>query len=414
MWGPKKAAQFTPSRSIATTIDVPMDAEDVSLLQYAYSNEYFRSEYTAGVLSRTFAFIYGTSISSESLRHAVLAHAAYSRLESCSVDKHISRVRQHLIRKRYSSLNEGDLFAVYLLGMLSALRGKPEEFVCHLRGFLSIMKVLRSNDAPAELSMFWPLARRQFVMCGSWLSDESMMWFWQESQQVIGSPTITQTGKYCRFWAMETGNPDRAPCWSLIDSLCQIYTILRRCLRAAAERQSKNCSGLDANVVPLLSDLKDLLYSDIQGEVIKYESRVKAEIRNGTSDRSTDAYEITLMYRIICFLVVLLEAPSILASLKLSVKSALEITSLLRYFYPWYVAPTQDWLYHQILSISWLAGLAFSWEEFPESKRSRIGHCANDESFEMDCGNSRGKRRELSHGGRTEEILGFQDSTDSF
>lgn len=321
-----------------------------------------------------FAAVYGPSISSISLRHAVLAIAAFSRSRRSSgtsalMEKQVSRVYQQLSKQKHSSLNEGDLLAVYLLGMLSALRSKPDEFLCHLRGFASIMKILGKSYASAELSIFWPMARLQFLRYGSGLSDDNLLWFWQESQRVVGSPNTTQTGKYCKFWATEMGTPDKGLSWALIDTLFQSYTILRRCLRTTANRQSNECLGLDINTASILSDLKDVLYSDIQVQVTMFENLVKEEIRNGSDrDCNIDAYEITLMYRIICFLVTLLEAPTVFGALGPSFKSALEIVSLLKYFYPRYYDATHEWLHPQILSISWVAGLAFSWEEFPESK----------------------------------------------
>ena len=143
-------------RHIPTAIETDRNEDDISLLQYAYSDSNFRSEFTAGALARTFAYVYGMKISSESLQHAFLA-VAFSRPETLagSVDEHVSRVYRHLIKKPDRTMNEGDLFAVYLLGMLGALRCRPNEFTCHLQGFASILKLLRNNnDASAELLMF--------------------------------------------------------------------------------------------------------------------------------------------------------------------------------------------------------------------------------------------------------------------
>jgi hypothetical protein len=62
---------------------------------------------------------------------------------SHKVEKQMSRAYAQLLQKGKIALMEEDLVAVYFLGMLGALRGSSVEFVCHLQGFASIMKILK-------------------------------------------------------------------------------------------------------------------------------------------------------------------------------------------------------------------------------------------------------------------------------
>ena len=73
--GPKAAARVEPSRPIPTAEDAVIRAEDVLLLDYAYSNEDL-SHAWAKSLFRVMATQYGPNISSLPLRHTMLALCA--------------------------------------------------------------------------------------------------------------------------------------------------------------------------------------------------------------------------------------------------------------------------------------------------------------------------------------------------
>ena len=261
---------------------------------------------------------------------------------------------------------EEDLLAGYFLGMFGAMTGKDEEFVCHLRGFVSILRILERSYTSADLVILWPIARRQFAMFGSGVSHEIMVQFRQESRQVLGPPTMRQTQKYCHFWADTMGVVENREVWGVIDSLFQIYLMLRRCLRLAAVSQSNNRPGLRVDAASLLTDVKDVLIPSAEVYVEKYEKLLKDHLRKGSPVWCIEAYEATFLYHTICLLVTLLESPSILDAFSTSFTPALAIASLAKHLYPVYTYPTHEWLYPQIISCCWIAGLAFSWDEFPE------------------------------------------------
>lgn len=151
--GPKTASRLPLSRQIPTQIDATIAAEDVLLLQYAYSVKDLRT----ATYFKQLALVYGTAISHRSLRHAILAYAA-SELPPDTfrqkMEYHKSRVCGILIQKlnRPENICDADVFATCVLAWTAWWFWSGSEFLAHAKGCLSMLAFLSESSKERPLS----------------------------------------------------------------------------------------------------------------------------------------------------------------------------------------------------------------------------------------------------------------------
>jgi hypothetical protein len=153
--GEKTAARLSPSRPVPTAIDAVLPPEDGLLLSFVYSGEKTSSQFTG--LCRVFATEYGAAISSESLRHAMLARAAIYLPPADFSQRHEHHKQsawRALIKKTQNqeAINEADVFASCLLAAIAWRNQSNEERLIHHRGCLTLMNILAKQSAQRPVS----------------------------------------------------------------------------------------------------------------------------------------------------------------------------------------------------------------------------------------------------------------------
>jgi len=308
LWGPKKEGQVSPSRPIPTPIDSVVDPNDVVLLQYAYDDEIY-ANLASAALFRTFSIVYGPSLSSVSLRYAVLACTEFClRRPDIEVDDHINSASRALITKDPTGFREADLFAIYLLAALGTCRGRMKEFKIHFQGFMSAIEHLQ-NTRLFDMSVFWPFARNDLIWHAVCLEEDDMdiLDALVQSRHYVRPPTLSQTKDYCRELERTQNNPNVVSHWSLMDSVSQIQIILWQCMRATINRQSRGHHGVDDSVAFLINEIHEIVASDemIQ-EVTEQESNF------GLEEDDWWKWLVCLLYRVSRYSLALLESVSVM------------------------------------------------------------------------------------------------------
>ena len=156
-----------PVWALPTPDDAIIKPEDGILFEYIYSDDFF-DEYSVWVvvrLLRLFRAGYGGTIPSLSLRHAILAFAAYvipsaAACES-TVIEHKSKAFRALISKTAQSIDDADLFATCLLSSISM--ESDDEDATHIQGMLSILNILYSSTRRSMAQDIFACFRPIFV-----------------------------------------------------------------------------------------------------------------------------------------------------------------------------------------------------------------------------------------------------------
>jgi hypothetical protein len=228
------------SRRPPTPIDEVIPSRDQLLLQFAFSDRFaFSSGIIIGGLLRLLSVSFSPSIKSKPLRHATLAFAA-AVVPSHDYASFAERVEEHsdlaskALRKKTSlDLDEGDLFAVCLLTVLSCIHRDPDKFQIHLGGVIAIMKELQSKAANAgtrnNLATFWPLAR-DIIMNESRNvhgTNCAALKFCNVSQQIMGPQNFRDRTIY--FSELFGVASDQLRFYTYYDCIWQYSILLRRC-----------------------------------------------------------------------------------------------------------------------------------------------------------------------------------------
>lgn len=315
------------------------------------------------LLFRKLAFTFGSSISCESLRQAMLAHNAFCLERDTATQSHTARSRQALISKRHSAFHEGDLLATYLLAILNARRRNPQELFIHLQGFLYTLQHLRQERPSAKSSIFVRMAVQDLIWHAGALDDAAFLKFWRDIRAIMGPPTRHQCETYITEFA--NGDKSRVRLWSLTEFLWPTFCFLKRCLRYTVYKQSKNLFDLDGPVTKMIEEVKGLM------EELKV-PRTASQYEDEMGCVGVDRYQKWLawfpcfIYHVSCFSVSLLQAPSILIGIEAAAERE-ELGRLIGFLADDFerFCPS-DW-YQPGLSIFWLAGLVSPSTKFPES-----------------------------------------------
>src|SRR5277367_2178661 len=253
LWGPKRTAALELSISGNTTAielsrpltqyDRSIDSKGVMLLQYCYSEEFWRvSKPMPCQLIRLFSSVYGAAVVHLSLRHAILNYVSLFRgLEAESLEHNICANFQ-LQRKlsRPDTLDEGDLFVPLLLAISEILEKKEDDITTHMSGFMAIMEVLFNrvggNIKSYELSVFWPLVRD---MLGSFVGVAD---FADRCRHLLGVSCLAQVKEYTEALScvsrIET-DPSLYAGLQVV-AMMQEWTTLRRLVRSKVSVEPGN------------------------------------------------------------------------------------------------------------------------------------------------------------------------------
>ena len=157
-WGPKRESGSTPSWAVGPPDDAIVKPEDRLLFQYAYSDELFqdKSSWTLLRLMRKFIAGYGGTLSSPSLRHAILALAAH-KLPAAQFGEQETKHTQNAIialrKKTVNTVDDSDLLATLILSNTARTRN---EHLIHRNGMLACLNILLSTRT---------VVRQEIVAC---------------------------------------------------------------------------------------------------------------------------------------------------------------------------------------------------------------------------------------------------------
>src|SRR5271170_7437263 len=279
-----------------------------------------------------------------------------------SIELHLDRADRAL--RTRPTYNEADLFAAYLLAAVNARRGNLTHFKVHLLGFAAILEELKNGEHLAldSLSVFWSYARNDLIWHGRSVGDDVVLRFWDRTQASLGSPTVGQSERFCQELATERRRLDLVGQWSLTESLYQVCTILKRCLRQTAHRQHHGLTGLDGPVSARLGQMKRVLNSfETQQMVARCERDMMMKgVKEVTGmEGSGESWLPRFLYHNSSFLVSLLEAPSIFQGLCSSVEK-LAFLSLFRLYPGGLMSFCGGSWYDAVGGTIWIPGLEFS------------------------------------------------------
>jgi hypothetical protein len=376
---------MTVSRPPPTAIDQVISSQDQLLLQFAFSDVFESSGGTIiGSLLKRLSLSFSPAIKSRSLRHAILAMGAIfvppylSPLFAERVEVHSALAYKALRKKTSIKLDEGDLFAVCLLTLLSCIQRDTEKFRIHLGGLIAIMRELQTNTAnggsPNCLAIFWPLARDIILNeCQAVQLRSEHFEFCNASQQIIGPQSFRDRTIY--FSGLFGVTSDRIRYYTYCNCIWQYNTLLRWCFRDTIYRQVQGNLTVSSEVAAVVSEVKVDLQSPnitkIFHEVFLSDGRVRPVREQGY-------WGVGFMYSLLLhhfceLLVIHMEADSVLQSVS-SPEARMVATSLVQYVRTEYFVSgtpgdhdrrnqlTQS-LFPRIL---WLAGLTLTREECPE------------------------------------------------
>ena len=258
---------MTVSRPPPTAIDEVIPSQDQLLLQFAFSDLFEASGGTIiGSLLKVLSVSFSPSIKSKPLRHATLAFAAavvpYHLSSSFAerVEEHSDLASKALRKKTSIDLDEGDLFAVCLLTMLSCMYRDTEKFRIHIGGVMAIMTELQNKSANTgtsnSLATFWPLAR-DVILHGYRAvprSNRLALKFCNVSQQIIGPQNFRdRTIYFSRLFGVAS---DRLRFYTYEDCIWQYSHLLRRCFRDTVYRQTEGKLKVSSVVASVISEVK--------------------------------------------------------------------------------------------------------------------------------------------------------------
>jgi hypothetical protein len=292
-------------KSPATPIVEVIDPQDLPILQYAYSDHFSGWDLTIHRVFIKFAVTFQPAIQKLSLRQAMLAYtsafapnSSYARMEHYS-----SLACQQLMRKSPSTFDEADLFAAFLLTMLSCLYQDASNFLLHLFGFSAIMAdlVKQGRERYIHCRVFWLLARDLILEKSRRVPgvNDKILKFCQITRPLIGQHRVVDRARYRK----ELFGPGR-PYVPVMLSIWNSYCLLRRCLWHAVTKHLGERINSDAMIHSTLAEVK--VDNDGKGEEIEAEFNYKT--LQSDRDRTVGA---RLLYRACKLIIAILEDESI-------------------------------------------------------------------------------------------------------
>ena len=370
-----------------TAIDSTISPDEIPLLQFAYSDRFLNGAGTlVGNLFRKFAFLFGTSINSKSLRHAALAWAAaFVRPANDfrfweQMQHHSTCVARALKSKTESTIELADLYAAFLLTLLSGSYDDGARYVIHLRGVKAILAILSDtiSEQRKSLTIFLPLVRDLLLETSRFVGAhflpnheilEIMVFF----QSAIGAVTHIQRDGY---FDVLFGAESRMQ-FTFLQAIWHHTTTLQRCFRDSLTRQVDDGIGnspvVQSLVAEIKSDLQSIKVKEIVNQLVILQSLPSAETANHIAHDSSMSMYALLLHRFCWYLIAILEEESILGSLS-SIRVASSASALLPLVdETWLVGdlvqpvPTPLHLRRGVVvRILWMVGLVMDPKKYPE------------------------------------------------
>ena len=301
------------------------------------------------------------------------------------VETYISGAHKALLRKTAESVDDGDLFAIVLLTLLSCQQTSASGFELNLRGFMSVLRELsgRRNGWQDNFCLFWPLARDLILQgsrrLGYWnYPQDAIIHFYRFCQSVLGSQRLIPTADYM----FELYGFDAKREYAFCQSVWHYSVVLRICFRQAVYRQIRGLTGLKASYSAVVSDIEGNLNVAEIRELVTSLYLLKARTgANMIMDSRIDLLMFTLLVHQFCrHLIILLQATTVFEGAA-SVEGIISATSLFDLIQPEWsalVAITPYTFYPRSLSryfvprASWVAGLSFHNDKFSQSMDSKV------------------------------------------
>ena len=297
------------------------------ILQYIYSDEFawhgFGWSMLLADLLRKFRVVFGQSISSLSLRHAMLSFGAalspFTELCDDSREDHAASSRKALRMKTPATVDESDLFAVFVLALVSCVRGDFSTFLTHLKGVVAILNELTKKASNGgylnQLLIFWPLIRdlllessRTFLRANSWV-----IWFFATCRGLIGPQSLI-----CRIRYLEELNiVDPRGQYAFLQAAWQYSVILRSCFRETLSRQLQGFESMEGGIESVVSELRFDLRSREMTEITERLGFETSYDQNPPLDSKVDLCMYALLIHTFCHLLItLLEAKTFIQGTK--------------------------------------------------------------------------------------------------
>lgn len=214
-------------------------------------------------LARTFARIYGPSISHSGLRNAIVALAGSSLGPANNIPifyhEAFQRACHSLHRKLSNEVDESDLLVTYLLAAWSVSIDDMEGVEVHANGMLAIMRRLLEEQSclfsTSGLSPLWSLARDGILWGAGWSSDKSFVKrLAHDFLVLLGPKTIQQRQRYEEEFKAVHGDG----MWAMLGT--ELY-LLNICLGVINQRFLEGTSKQDAYMESILVEAKAFLSS---------------------------------------------------------------------------------------------------------------------------------------------------------
>jgi hypothetical protein len=265
-----------------------VDSKYLRLLEWVYRNEFSPSLHGATrvfALIQKFTGLYGPSVLHPSLRYAVCAYSAFSHsgppeYDEYNTEEFVQRTRA-VLKQRFNDitlLDEGDLFAVFLLAMCES--DELDSFYIHLEGFVSFLEFLfgkNQENLPSDtFSAFWRAAHDELVYC-IWQSaitpsrkNDIVAQFDETFRKVFGNTAFRKDSK------SRNGNDACFSSTTFLVTSWQQFLVLRDRVRGQVEAHSN--LEADAEFYSMMPDIRSHLYGVDENEALGYLSAKLVEV----------------------------------------------------------------------------------------------------------------------------------------
>ena len=303
------------SLQLPTAADSVIDPQDVSLLQFGYSNDFLgMAGNRIAILLRKFAAIFTPSINSASLRHATLALvAAFSFAPSAYLwmEEHSASAHRALRRRNSETIEDVDVYASLLLCVLSCLYPNSEQFTKRLEDLVTMMAMLKKKEwkkgdsghlSNNHLSIFLPLGRDLILELSRRVPniniDAPLIQFSYISHYLIGPATFHQRAQYDKeFYGFDSCQYSHH---LFTNGLLHHYTILRRCFRQSLLLQVEG-NEISKEIHIVVSETK----ADLQSREFVHHLWELVQ-RMGDFNTYADSMQFFLVLHNFCQLIILL------------------------------------------------------------------------------------------------------------
>ena len=292
-----------------------MRSSDAYILQRVYEEGcYLRHpELSSLRLFQKFAFVYGQSISHPSLRQAVLLYCRpfwWATFDEVIEQRHRAL---HALRMRINdpdSVDEGDLFASYLIAMHFLRMQEQHEGRKHVDGFFSILRHLVATAEGAvgkyPLQLFWSLAKEELT--GIFMKGEAFFsGVHPDDERILEFRNAEQIRDYNRALDLYDGGKDKLS-WTRLPGRFFLY------LKNRYSSNAVKCGGeitelANSSLAEIQASL-DLLDERWIFEWLSYDNLCKVLWTWGFSENPQPLFAMLFCYHLSYLLLSVLLEPS--------------------------------------------------------------------------------------------------------